>query len=208
MPDEPRLARDAGVVVPIRSFTFGKARLASHLATSSRAVLAREMAERVVAAAGRRTVVVVSSAPDVVDWLRERGLEHVPDPGSLDGAADAGRARDRDLGLPSVVVAHADLPLVTTLDAAVAPRESRVAVIVPCHRGDGTPVLGLPSDAPFSFSYGPGSFARHRAEAARCGLEVRVVSDPSLAFDVDVPDDLELLAELRARTSLHAPHTR
>jgi 2-phospho-L-lactate guanylyltransferase len=74
-------------------------------------------------------------------------------------------------------------------------------VLVACHRGDGTPVIGLPTAAPFAFAYGPGSFARHVAEARRCGLGVRVLTDPSLAFDVDVPGDLELLAALRARSA-------
>jgi 2-phospho-L-lactate guanylyltransferase len=206
MSGDPRLAHaagahDAGIVVPIRSFTLGKARLASHVPPSARAALAREMADRVVDAAGPRSVVVVSSARDVVAWARRRGLHDVADPGTLDGAADAGRARVRDLGLPRVVVAHADLPLVTSLDALVPADAPGAAILVACHRDDGTPVIGLPTDAPFAFSYGPGSFRRHLGEAHRCGLEVRVVVDAALSFDVDVPADLETLAALRARVA-------
>jgi 2-phospho-L-lactate guanylyltransferase len=92
------------------------------------------------------------------------------------------------------VIAHADLPLATTFDHVAGDGAAPVAVIVPCHRGDGTPVLSLPVDAPFRFAYGPGSFARHCSEAERAGLEVRIVRDPALSFDVDVPDDLALLA--------------
>ena len=44
---------------------------------------------------------------------------------------------------------------------------------MPDRYGNGTNVLALPTDAGFQFSYGPGSFARHRAEAdgsaAPCG---------------------------------------
>jgi 2-phospho-L-lactate guanylyltransferase len=54
-------------------------------------------------------------------------------------------------------------------------------------------VLSVPVGVPFRFAYGPGSFRRHVAEAERLGLHVRVVRDPDLAFDVDVPDDLEQL---------------
>jgi 2-phospho-L-lactate guanylyltransferase len=68
-----------------------------------------------------------------------------------------------------------------------------IVTIVPCHRDDGTPVLSVPVDLDFHFSYGPGSFRRHAAEARRVGAAVRVVRDPSLAFDVDVPSDLALL---------------
>ncbi len=65
--------------------------------------------------------------------------------------------------------------------------------MVPCHRDDGTNVLSLPADTAFRFSYGPGSFRRHAAEGRRLGLGVRVVRDPDLAFDVDVPEDLAAL---------------
>jgi 2-phospho-L-lactate guanylyltransferase len=90
------------------------------------------------------------------------------------------------------VIAHADLPFATTFDHVVGTADE--VVIVPCHRNDGTPVLSVPVSAPFQFSYGDGSFARHRAEAERLGLPLRIVRDDALAFDVDVPADLERLA--------------
>jgi 2-phospho-L-lactate guanylyltransferase len=65
-----------------------------------------------------------------------------------------------------------------------------ILALVPCHRDDGTPVLSVPTEAPFEFAYGPGSFRRHVGIARRLGLGVRVVRDPNLAFDVDVPEDL------------------
>jgi 2-phospho-L-lactate guanylyltransferase (CobY/MobA/RfbA family) len=40
------------------------------------------------------------------------------------------------------------------------------------------------------FSYGPSSFKRHLQEADRLGLDVSVVRDQRLGWDVDRPDDL------------------
>jgi 2-phospho-L-lactate/phosphoenolpyruvate guanylyltransferase len=57
----------------------------------------------------------------------------------------------------------------------------------------------VPVDVPFRFAYGPGSFRRHAAEARRLGLGFRVVRDADLAFDVDVPDDLDRLGLLSSR---------
>jgi 2-phospho-L-lactate guanylyltransferase len=151
------------------------------------------MAERVIGAAGTRPVVVVSSAPDVVAWALERELAVIDDPGSLDAAADEGRTWVRARGLARVVVVHADLPLASSLDAVAGDGVSHVAVIVPDHRDDGTPVLSLPAAVPFAFSYGPGSAARHIEEARRRALDVRVLRDPALGFDVDIEDDLHLL---------------
>ena len=51
-------------------------------------------------------------------------------------------------------------------------------------------VLRLPAGSDFRFSYGPGSFRAHRAEAVRLGLPVRVLRQPDLAYDVDWPADV------------------
>ena len=42
----------------------------------------------------------------------------------------------------------------------------------------------------FRFSYGPGSFARHRAEVERIGLPLHILDQPDLAWDVDEPADV------------------
>ena len=183
----------AGVVVPIRSFRFGKARLATALDDDARMALARRMADAVVAAAGSRPIVVVSSAEEVAAWCDTHGLARVDDPGSLDTAADAGRAWVRARDLARVVVVHGDLPYATSLDDVAGDGGAPVAVLVPDHRGDGTPVCSVPAAAEFRFAYGPGSFARHVEAAADAGLEVRVVTDDALGFDVDTPDDLAQL---------------
>ncbi|HTL83791.1 MAG TPA: 2-phospho-L-lactate guanylyltransferase [Acidimicrobiia bacterium] len=189
--------RSAGVVIPLRSFTHAKARLASALSDDARISLARSMADRVADAAGDRPTVVVTSAPEVVAWAAARSIATIDDPGTLDAAADTGRAWVKSQGLARVVITHADLPYATSLDGVAGDGDNAVAVVVPDHRDDGTPVLALPVDAPFNFSYGPGSAARHITEAARCGLEVRVVRDDALAFDVDIEADLRTLESRR-----------
>ena len=192
-----RPSQTAGVVVPLRSFALGNTRLADALDDDAREAFTRSMAERVVAAAGDRPVVIVSSAPEVISWSRSLGLARIADPGTLDAAADAGRQWVRDERLARVVVMHADLPLATTIDGIADDADALVAVLVPDHHNDGTPVLAIPSAADFSFAYGPGSCARHTAEAQRCGLEVRIVHDAALGFDVDDASDLDALAHAR-----------
>lgn len=62
--------------------------------------------------------------------------------------------------------------------------------LVPDRYRNGTNVIAIPADAGFRFSYGPGSFARHRAEAERLGLALRVLDLPDLAWDIDEPADV------------------
>jgi 2-phospho-L-lactate guanylyltransferase len=183
----------AGVVIPVRAFTLGKARLADQLDPAARVELGRRLADAVAAATGELPAVVVSSAPEVRDWARDRGLAVLDDPGSLDGAAAAGRAWVADQGLRRAVIVHADLPNARTLTPLTRDGARPIVALVPCHRDDGTPVLSLPVDAPFRFAYGVGSFRLHATEARRLGLGLRVVRDPDLAFDVDVGDDLAAL---------------
>jgi 2-phospho-L-lactate guanylyltransferase len=105
----------------------------------------------------------------------------------------AAKARLGDLGCARVVIAHADLPYAESLVPLARDLARPIVVLVPCHRDDGTNVCSLPVDLPFQFAYGPGSFRRHAAEARRQGLGLRVVRRADLAFDVDVPADLEHL---------------
>ncbi len=182
-------------MIPVRAFALGKARLAAELADDQRTALARRLADRVATAAEPMPVVVVTSADDVRAWALGRGLAVVDDPGSLDGAARAGCDHLRAAGCTRAVVAHADLPWARTLAPLAGDGARPIVALVPCHRDDGTPVLSVPTDAPFRFAYGPGSFRRHAAEARRLGFGLRVVRDRALAFDVDVPADLLLLED-------------
>jgi 2-phospho-L-lactate guanylyltransferase len=111
----------------------------------------------------------------------------------LNGAVEAGVDRLRAAGVSQVTVAHADLPRASNL-ALVG--EAPGITLVPDRYGNGTNVIALPADAGFQFSYGPGSFARHRAEAERLGLPTRVLDRPDLAWDIDEPGDVIPVAVL------------
>jgi 2-phospho-L-lactate/phosphoenolpyruvate guanylyltransferase len=197
-------ARIAGVVIPIRAFALGKARLAEQLDAGHRATLARRLADGVADAAGALPVVVVTSADDVREWALNRSLDVVDDPGSLDGAARAGCDRLLEMGCRRAVVAHADLPWANDLSPLTRDAGRPIVALVPCHRDDGTTVASVPTGLPFDFAYGPGSFRRHVAEARRRGYGIRVVRDATLAFDVDVPADLAAL-DRDPRFGLAAP---
>lgn len=178
----------AAVVVPVKAFTQAKVRLASALDPGERADLARHMAEIVLLAADPLPVVVVCDDDEVRAWAERSGARVVWCPGrGLNGAVSDGVASLLAEGVDHAIVAHADLPLATSLDwLADFPGVS----LVPDRRFDGTNVLAVPTAAGFRFSYGAGSFGRHRAEAARLGLALRVVQDPQLGWDVDLPADL------------------
>lgn len=182
----------AGVVIPLRAFLNGKARLATVLDDGERTALARSMADCVVEACGSLPVVVVSAATEVHAWAEARGITVVADVGDgLDAAAHSGAQWFRARGFDRVVVAHADLPRARpgALEPFAAVDAGDV-LIVPSHRDDGTPVLSIPLHSPFPFAYGVGSAHRHEQIARELGFAVRLVIDEELGYDVDLPEDL------------------
>jgi 2-phospho-L-lactate guanylyltransferase len=192
----------ASVVVPVKAFRAAKVRLAPALDPPARAALARQLADVVVAAAAPLPVVVVCDDDEVRSWAEAAGAEVVwcPDRG-LNGAVADGVAWLCDRGVGMAVVAHADLPLATSLAWAA---EFSGVTLVPDRRHDGTNVAAVPTDAGFRFAYGAGSFARHQAEAARLRLAARIVDDPDLGWDVDIPSDLAWPRTPSARTEAKA----
>ncbi len=186
----PALARfgPVAVLVPVKSFGEAKLRLAPSLDPPRRAALARAMATHVVTSAAPMPTAVVCDDAEVAAWARDLGALVVWEPErGLNRAVEAGVARLAAGGATRVVVAHADLPQAGRLEWVA--RFAGVTV-VPDHRDNGTNVICVPGDAGFTFSYGPGSFTRHGAEAHRLGLALRVVREPSLSHDVDLPADL------------------
>lgn len=180
----------AAVVIPVKGFHAAKLRLAPALTPEARAVLARQMATRVVRAAGDLPVTIVCEDPVVREWALEVGASVHWTPGlGLDGAVHAGVDAVTEAGAERIVVAHGDLPLATGL-AHVVGRAG--VLLVPDRRTEGTNVIAVPARSGFRFQYGPGSFLRHRHEATRLGLPVEVLTDAALGWDVDTPDDLQL----------------
>lgn len=176
------------VLVPVKAFGAAKARLAPTLDGAGRDALARVMAGRVLAAAHPLPVAVVCDDDAVAQWARDHGAMVLPEPGrGLNGAVEAGVDRLRGAGASEVLVVHADLPFAHEV-AQLAGFDG--VTLVPDRHDDGTNVVCVPTGAGFRFHYGPGSFARHRTEARRLGLSWRVVRDPELTWDVDVPGDI------------------
>ncbi len=180
-------ANDTIVLVPIRSFDDAKSRLAESLDPQARRALMLQMAETVVAAAHDLPVWVVTDDDEVTAWATELSTSTFAvgvnglNPAIAVAATAAARA-----GASRILIAHADLPFASDLRVVTG---TGVAIAPDRHR-DGSNVMSLPTNTGFTFSYGPGSFERHRLESARLGLDFTEVDDASLAWDVDSPADL------------------
>jgi 2-phospho-L-lactate guanylyltransferase len=179
------------VLVPIKAFSAAKARLGEALDPAARAELARELAATILAAAEGLPVAVVCDDDEVEAFALERGAATVRqvEPG-LNAAVAEGAEWAAGLGFERVLVAHADIPRAADLARIADAGVDDTVVLVPDRHQDGTNVLVVPTRSGFEFRYGPGSFKAHQEEAERLGIEVVIVHDEALAWDVDTAEDL------------------
>ena len=126
-------------------------------------------------------------------------------------AAAVGIRAALESGKDRVVLVPGDCPLLDPreLDELIGRRLSEPAVlVVPDRHGTGTNALLLAPPDALAPSFGPGSCERHRSTAEAQGVACEVVQVPSLAIDIDTPEDLAALQEMLTATHGLAAHTR
>jgi 2-phospho-L-lactate guanylyltransferase len=205
-------------VVPIKTLSAAKQRLAGALATGARQSLAQAMFSDVLASLRRsqRVEAIAVVTADVVATAVAHGERITVLPDDLqDGQSAAALIGIRyavAAGYDRAVLVPGDTPLLDAveLDALLDRCESEAiqAAIVADRHGTGTNALVLTPPDAMAPSFGPGSFDRHIATAADAGLNHRADPVPSLAHDVDTPEDLTALAEALEGRRTIAPRTR
>jgi 2-phospho-L-lactate/phosphoenolpyruvate guanylyltransferase len=205
-------------VVPLRTLAGGKARLGEALDAEEREELVLGMLTHTLAVLGGWApcvrVHVVSpdrSVPRLVASPTVDAVAQVGD-GLNDGLRLGVRSAKRE-GARSVLILPADLPLLEApaldrlldaADAALAAGSGRPLVaIAPSDARDGTNGLLLfPTDV-IAPAFGDRSFEAHVRAAAAADATLQVVTDGTLGFDLDTPEDLEVLPPGRLRELLH-----
>lgn len=202
----------------MKPFDAAKQRLGAELGPGWRRALAESMFSDVLTALRRATAIeaiVVVTADNVAQQIAGgHGAQVVEDrdhPGHS-AAADLGVIRARRLGCDRVVLVPGDCPALDPLelDALLGERsgDGAAVLVVPDRHGDGTNALVLhPPDA-IAPGFGADSRRRHVERARAAGVDCRVAEVPSLALDVDTPEDLTALSDALARQRGNAAHTR
>jgi 2-phospho-L-lactate/phosphoenolpyruvate guanylyltransferase len=204
-------------VLPIKSFSDAKQRLAEELSPGPRRALAEAMFSDVLVALRRAKsideILVVSRDHGAQQIAGGYGARVLDETGrGHNAAAEVGirDALEHDYG--QALLVPGDCPMLDPgdLDRLVArgigPRPS--VVIVPDRHGTGTNALLLSPPNTLTPAFGPGSCERHAAAAVSSGLDHEVVEIPSLALDIDTPEDLVELGNRLAATRGGSAHTR
>jgi len=201
MPTLPTLA-----ILPVKGFTHAKQRLRGGLSDAAREALVEAMLADVLSAlrlTAIERVLVVTAGEGARRIAQAHGAQVLADEeAGHNAAAGLGIRVALSEGFARALLVPGDCPAldpaeVDELLARPAPQPS--VIVVPDRHGTGTNALLLSPPDSMSPSFGPGSARRHVELAQARGTVVEVVELPSLALDVDTPEDLEALAGLSTR---------
>lgn len=197
--------RNLHLVIPMKDLTRAKSRLAELLPPDARRALVLEMLHRVLTtllpdttapttpATGIAQVWVMSADPTVRAMATTLGAQPMHDPTfDLNTALEWARTVVTTAGADALLIIPADVPLITPADltALIDPlRAGTPLVLAPDRAESGTNALGVLLPSPLAFQFGPGSFAYHLDSAHNLGLKTHIYLSPTLAFDVDTPED-------------------
>ncbi len=207
-------------IVPAKSLTEAKSRLAQVLSPDQRATLVLNLLKHtlqvlniLVEEQSLRGIIVVSSDPFITSQAEKLGglplLQSRP--GSPETETDqlnqdlhaATTWAANQLAATQLLILPTDLPLLAPTDVReVLQRLAKnKAILVPDRTRQGTNALGLRTYLALNFDYrfGENSFAQHQAGLESRAIDYEVYERDSLAFDLDQAEDLNRLPKaLRA----------
>ena len=192
------------LLLPIKDLRQAKKRLAGILSPKERFCLTQAMlADTVRAVRGVRSaekIFVVTNYPPAMQLAEENGWqvieehEQVSESHSVDYASK----RCEQQGVAALLRLPLDLPLIRAADIEEllsADFYSPALAIVPSRDGTGTNAMLRTPPTLFPSHFGPGSFAKHLAEARTLNAQVTVRRNPRVEMDVDDESDLRALLE-------------
>ena len=197
------------LLIPVKSLTTAKQRLAAALDQERRSQLAEAMLRDVMTAAagalGRIDVALVTGDARARALAAEFGFLVIDDPRneSETAAIEMATAWCEQRGYDTTVVVPGDIPLITSgelqrvLDAA--PAEG--AVFVPAYDRRGSNCILRRPAAIIPLRFGNDSFLPHCEAMRKTGRELVVLEMPGIGLDVDNPHELELLLQREGNTN-------
>lgn len=196
-------------IVPVKPLRRGKSRLSGVLSPEERNDLNRRLLthtlETLSAIPEIEQILVISRDQAALSLAREHGARTVLENGAPELNVALARATIvvKNYATRGLLIVPADLPLISPedvnamLEIAVDPP---VVVLAPDHRRQGTNALLVCPVGLIEYDFGPGSFQRHCERALQAGARLEILELPSLALDMDMPEDLEMVIE-RLETS-------
>jgi 2-phospho-L-lactate guanylyltransferase len=189
-------------IVPVKPLRRGKSRLANVLSEEERADLNRKLLvhtiDTLIEIPEIEQVLVVSRDQGALALAREHGARTVQENGApqLNIALARATVVAMNYVTRGVLIVPADLPLISAEDVRAMLEKVQnppVVVVAPDRHHQGTNALLVCPVGLIDYDFGPDSFQRHCDRAQEAGARLEICELPSLALDVDLPEDLDLV---------------
>ena len=191
-------------IVPVKPLRRGKSRLSEVMTVDERAELNEYLLthtiQEISAVSEIENVLVVSRDPAALALARDLDARTVQENGSpgLNVALTRATAIARTYEIRGILILPADIPKLSRAD--IEKLISRltdppVVVVSPDRRREGTNALAICPAGLIEYDFGEGSFEKHCRRAREAGARVEICELPSLALDLDEPEDLALVKE-------------
>ena len=191
-------------IVPVKPLGRGKSRLAGVLTQEERLDLNSNLLIHTVDILRDipeiEHVLVVSRDQSALSLARAHGARTVQENGApeLNIALTRATMVAKSYATRGVLIIPSDLPMITKEDVYVMfdrVQDPPVVVVAPDRRKEGTNALLVCPVGLIEYDYGPNSFERHCQHALQAGARLEICELPSLALDMDLPEDLELVSD-------------
>jgi 2-phospho-L-lactate guanylyltransferase len=198
-------------IVPVKPLRRGKSRLAGVLNQDERADLNQALLAHTLdtlkATPEIEQILVVSRDTAALALAREHGARTVREDGAphLNLALARATFVAKSYACRGVLIVPADLPLLTPQDIRYMLEfadQPPVVVVAPDHRRQGTNALLVCPVGLIDYDFGPDSFQSHCERAKQAGARLEICELPSLALDMDLPEDLELVSKELSKLEL------
>jgi 2-phospho-L-lactate guanylyltransferase len=197
------------ILVPVKTLSSAKQRLAAVLDQPARTALAQAMLHDVLTTLhgwkDHPPVALVTSDPYAIKLAEEYRFEIIPDPDNPGetGAIEMATRICVERGADNTLVIPADIPLILAweLEEILKHAPAAGSVLVPAADGRGTNAAFRRPANLFPLRFGNDSFKPHHAAAQATGKPCVVLKLPGIAVDVDNPSDLQQLISLPGETS-------
>lgn len=205
------------VIIPVKPLKNAKSRLSPVLLPDQRYELAQAMLRHVLAVTTTVQAVtgalVISRDTKALAIAREMGAKTLQEGAisNLNPALLRATVVVKSWRADAVLILPADLPFIRADDiVAMIGLADRPSIVIATDRErDGTNALLVRPPGAIEYEYGPGSYERHRRNAARAGLPVALYESERMTLDIDVPEDLKDYHKILARGGFgHLPSFR
>lgn len=193
-------------IIPVKPLRRGKSRLAGVLTEDQRADLNSRMLSHTLEVLQLipeiEQTLVVSRDPAALTLARENGAKTLQEDGSphLNTALRRAAAVARVYSTSGILVLPADIPLLQPSDITeilLRTVKPPVVVVAPDRHRQGTNALYQSPAGLIDFAFGMDSFQKHCERAEKANARLEILELPSIGLDLDLPEDLELLREIR-----------